>query len=413
MGKHAVILVNNEVNTQELVKNLKSGFYDDFRWLTDKSIGEFSQVKIDYHIEEEERHDQKTLTKEKSQSLKSMSSGERKKALLAYLTANPPEVLVVINPFDSLDIETKKNLMAHFKSLSQEVSLIQITNRVSDILPFTDHFYHFNKSQFQSFKNLEGLKASLVADEKTITRNIPQSLAPISFPLENLVECKNVSVLFNGKPVLNKINWTIRKGEFWQLIGPNGSGKSTLLNLITGDSHKGYGQDLTLFGHKKGSGESVWDLKEMIGYFSPGMVDRFRGYHTLEHMLISGIHDSVGLYVKPSESEKNKALQWLQFLGLEHKKQHYFHELSMGSKRLLMTARAMIKHPPLLILDEPTVGLDDTSSSLFVALVNAYAKESKSSIIYVSHRREYHLNPKKWFELQPSKNGSTGLVNSP
>ena len=257
------------------------------------------------------------------------------------------------------------------------------------------------------------LKTSLALNNEEATNHlVPLPLKPVNVPLEDLIVFKRVSVKFDKRTVLSEIDWTIKKGEFWQLIGPNGSGKSTLLNLITGDSHKGYGQNLTLFGTKKGSGESVWDLKENIGYFSPAMVDRFKGYHTLENMLISGLHDSVGLYIKPSETEKQKALEWLNFLGLIEKKNRYFHELSIGAKRLVMTARALIKHPPLLILDEPTVGLDDSSTLFFVNMINAYATKSQSAIIYVSHREEPHLKPEKTFELRTTNKGSRGFVNS-
>ena len=142
------------------------------------------------------------------------------------------------------------------------------------------------------------------------------------------------------------------------------------------------------------------------------MVDRFRGYHTLEQMIISGLYDSIGLYTKPSETEIHKATEWLGLLGLKNGKHRYFHELSIGAKRLVMTARALIKHPPLLILDEPTVGLDDAAATFFVELINTYAQGSDSAIIYVSHRNEPNLRPEKRFELQPSAAGSLGVINS-
>ena len=167
----------------------------------------------------------------------------------------------------------------------------------------------------------------------------------------------------------------IAPGESVAVTGPSGSGKSTLLQMITGDSHKGYGQDLTLFGHKKGSGESVWDLKENIGYYAPAITDRFRGYHTLEHMVISGLHDSIGLYVQPTDAELNLAGHWLKMLGLQHNKATYFRDLSTGEKRLVMLARAMVKHPPLLILDEPTAGLDPEERNRFNMMLSAIGED--------------------------------------
>ncbi|WKX74833.1 ABC transporter ATP-binding protein [Zobellia laminariae] len=158
--------------------------------------------------------------------------------------------------------------------------------------------------------------------------------------------------------------------------------------MITGENPKGYGQELYIFGRKKGTGESVWEIKKRIGYFTPSMTDKFTGYHSVSHMIISGFYDSVGLYINPTEAQLRLAKEWLTLIGLWDMKDALFHDLSMGQKRLIMCARAMIKHPPLLILDEPTAGLDDDSAALFVALVNKFATQSNTTVIFVSHRKE-------------------------
>lgn len=178
--------------------------------------------------------------------------------------------------------------------------------------------------------------------------------------------------------------------------------------MITGDNPKAYGQELFLFGRKKGSGESIWEIKKNIGYFTPAMVDRFRGYHSLENMLISGILDSIGLYVIPNEAQVRLAGQWLDLIGMGDSKDRYFHELNLGQQRLIMCVRAMIKHPLLLILDEPTAGLDDASASLIVELVNKMARESDCTVIFVSHRKEPGLDPQWVYELSMQEGGSTG-----
>jgi molybdate transport system ATP-binding protein len=218
-------------------------------------------------------------------------------------------------------------------------------------------------------------------------------------------------VAYGDTPILHAINWDIRPGEFWQLRGKNGSGKTTLLSMITGDNPKGYGQELILFGIKKGSGESIWDIKKKIGYFTPAMIDRFTGYHSLQNMLISGIMDSIGLYIKPTEVQIRLAGEWLALIGMRGMKETYFHDLSMGHQRLVMCVRAMIKHPLLLILDEPTAGLDDRSARLFVSLVNKIAEESKTAIVFVSHREEPGLQAKFEYELVESEKGSLGKVS--
>ena len=407
---NVAIVIENQTNTKTLVKNLLKGNFPSLEWLSQTKTGVFSTAEIEKYIEEEELHEIKHLTAHTTQSLQSMSSGERKKALLQYLLTSDYDCLLLVNPYDNLDQKTQTELKSRFDGLSPKIRLVTIATRISDINPNTTAFYSYREGQLIQHNQKDSLKTAHTVNPP-MEGNIPPPLKENPFHSDVLVAFNNVSVSFDGRQVLQNICWSIKKGEFWQLKGPNGSGKSTLLNMITGDSHKGYGQDLTLFGHKKGSGESVWDIKECIGYFTPAMVDRFRAYHSLENMLISGLHDSVGLYQKPTETEKNLALKWLRILELAHKKEMYFHQLSQGEKRLVMTARAMIKHPALLILDEPTVGLDDASAKFFVALVNKFASESQSAMVFVSHRDEKGLEPKQVFQLIPKQNGSEGKIH--
>ena len=370
----------------------------------------FSGSVIENYIDQEERHGIKTLNLHTSQSLKSMSSGEQKKALLYHVLSTSPGFLVLVNPFDHLDVTTRAYLKETLLNISKEIILVQLVSRIEDILPFTTLFFRLNSSDLIPYQNAASLWKANQEQHSFSSKLIPKPLRKSSLKNTTLVSFKKVSVHFNGKPVLQDITWQIKKGEFWHLTGPNGSGKSTLLTMITGDSHKGYGQNLTLFGNRKGSGESVWDIKQHIGYFTPAMDHMFKGYHSLKNMLISGFHDSIGLYVHPSDSEKNLAQQWLELIHLQDKKDTHFHNLSLGEKRLLMVARAMIKHPPLLILDEPTTGLDDSNAKLFITLVNKLANETDTTILFVSHRAEIGLKPKFTYQLQMTPKGSIGKI---
>nr|HMP31442.1 ATP-binding cassette domain-containing protein [Saprospiraceae bacterium] len=205
-------------------------------------------------------------------------------------------------------------------------------------------------------------------------------------------------------------NWTIKPGQFWELSGPIGSGKSTLLSMIIGDNPKAFGQNIKLFGIQKGTGESVWEIKKNIGYFYPKMLQLFKRNYTNEEMLLSGFYDSIGLYTTPTEYHKYIAHQWLDILGHDFRVKK-FQDLSYGQQRIVMIVRAMIKQPPLLILDEPTVGLDDANASLLVSLINTIAAEQKIAIIFVSHRKESKLNPNFVLKLIPSQEGSKGIIS--
>ena len=411
---HYTILIDSKSDTNTFIGKLLEGNLTlDLAGLKQKKGALFSRSQLAYFLDKEERHGLKIITKETQQSLLTMSSGERKKIFLNYLLKDNPEFLILVNPYDNLDKNYQKELKERLIALSNSVLLIQILSRKEDILPLNSHFARLDRNNLVRYKSKEDfLISNPQAKTNFSNHNIPKALKTQTFKGKEFVKLKNVSVSYHQKPILSNINWTINRGDFWQLKGPNGSGKTTLLSMITGDNQKAYGQDIKLFGLKKGSGESVWDIKKHIGYFTPAMTDKFRGYHTLENMLISGLHDSVGLYVKPTEIEKRLAAQWLQLLNLTAKKDYYFHQLSTSEKRLLMTARAMIKHPPLLLLDEPTAGLDDYDATLFISLVNKISKESDTAIIFVSHREEKGLLTKSIIELKRGDKGSQGVIRN-
>lgn len=412
LPKSYAILTQNNSNTDQLVQNLlRNRDIPGLAELRQLKGLLFSRSEINRYMDEEERHDIKILTKDSEQALKTMSSGEQKKALLNYLLQQDPDFIILVNPYDNLDVATQAQLKEQLQDIASKKILVQLVSRLDDILPNTTHFFRLDGDNLHPYESADAFREQNKTGPVNFNGTIPTPLSPINIDLKEIVSFKNVSVCFDGRKVLDEIYWTMKKGEFWQLIGPNGSGKSTLLSMITGDSHKGYGQDLTIFGQKKGSGESVWDLKQKIGYYTPAITNKFRGYHSLENMIISGLHDSIGLYVQPTDSEKQLANEWLHLLNLKNRKNDHFRDLSVGDKRLVMMARAMVKHPPLLILDEPTAGLDDSSANLFVALVNKIAKESDSTIVFVSHRKEPQLDPEYIFELHPSENGSKGMVS--
>ena len=226
--------------------------------------------------------------------------------------------------------------------------------------------------------------------------------------LNPLVKFNKVTVAYRDRTIIKDISWEINSGDFWQLIGPNGSGKSTMLSMIFGDNPKAYGQDIKLFGTKKGSGESVWEIKEKIGYFSSEMLRGFKRADSIGNMIVSGFFDSIGLYKIPTHQQIRAAHQWLQVLNMFDIRKQSFLSLSNGYQRLVLIARAMVKQPPLLILDEPTNGLDDFDAKLFVELINKISSETESAILYVSHRKEEGLTPDFIYELVPSIKGSSG-----
>lgn len=372
----------------------------------------FSTITLEKFIEEEFRHDRFDLSGESQRSIRSFSSGEQRKALLEYQIKQDPGFLILDNPFDALDTESVTSLKKRLTALAKTTPIIQIFKRRKDLLPCISHVVIVEEEQLKKIYSLrEYLEKHLHREQGVLTFLIPPPPSEFENTPEILVEMKKVSVSYGERIILRDIDWTIRRSEFWQLTGLNGSGKTTLLTMITGDNPKAYGVDLFLFGRKKGSGESVWEIKKKIGYFTSPMTELFQRNNTVEQMVISGLLDTVGLYRKATGRQLELAGQWLRAVGIDHLKDTSFLKLSQVHQRMVLIVRAMIKHPPLLILDEPSTGLDDHSASLLTELINKIASESNTAIIYVSHRKEEGLQPGFIYHLVPSKKGSSGKTD--
>ena len=299
---HCAIFIDNRSDKGHLLESLLDGDpplgFDALKGL--KGVL-FSKIALEAFMEEEERHDTKILTEKKAESLKTFSSGEQKKALLRYILGADPDYIVLDNPFDNLDVESQDDLKKRLERIGESTG------------PDPGYQPHYGLAAFHhdictGWKNGNWFLSNKTRpfgrwSFNTSSGKIPKALSTPEFSGKVLIELKGVNVAYEGKPILQQIDWVIKKGDFWELRGKNGSGKTTLLSMITGENPKGYGQELFIFGRKKGSGESVWDIKKNIGYFTPSMTDKFTGYHSVEHMVISGLTDSIGLYVQPTEAQ--------------------------------------------------------------------------------------------------------------
>ena len=408
--RHLAIYARDHKLVSRLIDDLKKDKkVPGFEELQHKNGFEHSEAVLQNFIKDDQKHGNSVLVKDESRSLRTFSSGEKRKALLEYLLKKQPEYLILDDPFDCLDVQSVANFKERLAEVKSDFILVQIFRREEDILPFIDIILDFDGAGNTVFKN----KADFIENKQGFLEEIKRiPAAPKVFEgiPESLIQLKNVNVAYEDRPILSNISWEVKRSEFWKLTGPNGSGKTTILSMIYGDNPKAYGVDLFLFGKKKGSGESVWEIKKKIGYFSPSITELFIRRNSVEEMLISGLVDSIGLYQKPSDKQRALAKQWLETLGFQEKAKKVFNDLSNLEKRMLLIARAMIKHPPLLILDEPSTGLDDKSALKITNLINHIAAQSDTAIIYVSHRKEKGLHPDFEYELFPTENGSVGKI---
>ena len=403
---HWNILLSNQINKKEFIENILSGNAKEelTPFNTLKGIL-FSDIAIDQFIQKEFQYIELTAI-DSNRKLSTFSSGQRKKKFLQYCIDQKPDFIIFDNPMDHLDQASRVELAKALEEMASHITIIQLINRSADLLPFISNNRQINSDAFV----LENISNEAHKNKIISQSGIPHPPHAFEQTEKVLIQMNNVSVSYQERPIVKNINWTINQGEFWQLIGPNGSGKSTLLSLINGDNPKGYGQDLYLFGRKKGSGESVWDIKKNIGYFATNMTSLFTRNHTLEQMILSGFFDSIGLYDLPTTLHKKIADEWLDLIGMKHLKNKMFKRLSVGQQRLAMIVRSVLKHPPLVILDVPVEGLDDESVALVCQLINLLKQESNMTIVYVSHRIEPNLAPNSILELIPSEKGSIGVI---
>ncbi|MBL0737340.1 ATP-binding cassette domain-containing protein [Flavobacterium sp. GN10] len=405
--QHWDILLSNQVNKKAFIDALLTGeAKGDLAVFNNQKGILFSDIAIEKFIEKEFQYDSVEASTTSNRQLRTFSSGERKKEFLRYCIDQKPDFIIFDNPFDHLDQASRVVLAESLKKLTDSIAIIQLLNRTVDILDFVPNkaLIKDNSYELHPFIKTENHFKTLN------TATIPKATETHSFQDNVLIKLEDVSISYEERKILNMISWTVKQGEFWQLVGPNGSGKSTILSLITGDNPKGFGQNLFLFGRKKGTGESVWEIKKQIGIYATSMMDLFQKGHTLEQMILSGFFDQIGLYTEPTTHQKNIVTQWLEVIEMTHLRKKRFIDLSIGQQRVALIVRAVLKHPPLLILDEPVEGLDDENVDLVIQLINTIKQETNVSIIYVSHRIEQGLAPTSVFELLPSETGSIGKI---
>ncbi len=330
---------------------------------------------------------------------KYLSTGETRKTLLCQALMPDPDLLVFDEPFDGLDVGSRKQLADALHQLNQQgYTLVLVLNRFDEIPGFIRHAGVLAECTLEKTGPKDTLLAEAIiaqlAHSETLSgiavpeADVPSPAATLD-PTQPVIELKDGVVSWNDKPVLHHLNWVVHPGEHWQIVGPNGAGKSTLLSLVTGDHPQGYSNDLTLFGRRRGSGETIWDIKKHIGYVSSSLHLDYRVSTTLRNVILSGYFDTIGLYQAVSERQQKLVRQWLHLLGMDNAiADTPFHSLSWGQQRLGLIARALVKHPTLLILDEPLQGLDPLNRQLVRRFIDILIGEGKTQLLFVSHHMQ-------------------------
>lgn len=322
-----------------------------------------------------------------------LSSGELRKFQLSKTLLTNPRVLIMDNPFIGLDVQARELLHNLLRDLIKftNMQIILVLSQDSDLPKFITHIIPMKGStcgkkvtlnEYLSSRNSEN--TNLLSKEKQERiLNLPYN-ENLSVS-EDVVEMNNVSIKYGDRTILKDLTWTIKKGEKWALSGENGAGKSTLLSLVCADNPQSYACNITLFGRKRGSGESIWQIKKRIGYVSPEMHRSYLTAIPTIEIVASGLHDTIGLYTRSSAEQIAICEWWLDIFGISELRDKNFMQLSSGEQRLVLLARSFVKDPELLILDEPLHGLDDKNCQLVKDIISTFCRREGKTMIMVSH----------------------------
>jgi molybdate transport system ATP-binding protein len=319
-----------------------------------------------------------------------LSNGETRRMLLAKSLLKHPKILLLDHPFSGLDVHSREVLRNALSELAQSGVTIIIATSATEIPPCVTHVLELDQGKIEKQTSINLYK---IADQNSAAYPKPDLLRLETFGEPNFkdfevaFDLRNIRVTYGNDPILKGISWKIKKGEKWALSGANGSGKSTLLSIITADNPQRFANDYDLFDKKRGGiGASIWDIKQKIGHVSPELHLYFPKNTTVFKTIASGFFDATGIFFKKlSDIQVERVYEVAELLHVHILIEKDFSQLSKGEQRLVLLARALVKNPPLLILDEPCQGLDSVSIEYFKSVVDAICDTPERTLIYVSH----------------------------
>lgn len=349
-----------------------------------------------------------------------LSSGQSRKLLITSAILKQPKLLIIDNPYMGLDAKSRAEFNDLLDDLVTNDGIQLILAGQYDVLPnCISHELELENFQIKyeggarkSEKEVTKTKAatpygkhlSLLSPKELASaksdfnqKNQAQLIKKIQpfFEKPNNIEdwqtifsLKNTTVAYYGKKILDAINWSVKPGEKWALFGANGSGKSTLLSLLFGDHPQAYANEIHLFDQKRGVGQNIWDIKKRTGFTSSELHYFFNAKLTAEQAIITGLFDHVYLKRQASVEEQELVDLLMEYFCILDLKERFFQKLSTGEQRILLLIRALIKNPPLILLDEPFQGFDLATIQKAKMLLNSILSEQHTLVFITHYERE-------------------------
>jgi molybdate transport system ATP-binding protein len=320
--------------------------------------------------------------------LVTLSNGENKRLQLVKSVLRYPDWLILDNPFLGLDMEGREILANCLDKLRENSIQFILINSPAALPACVNRVIYLDNGRAAWDGPVSKYESARKVGQLTFDRSKMDDLittAQVFEVFQQAVHLRNVTIQYGEKVILSDITWEVKSGDRWALSGPNGAGKSTLLSLITADNPQAYSQDIILFDRKRGTGESIWDIKKRIGYVSPELHVYFREPANVFNVVGSGLFDTLGVYKKISEDQHHRIDLCLGVFGISHLADRMFQQISTGEQRMVLLARALVKNPPLLILDEPCQGLDEEQIQRVKEILDYICSNTQTTLIYVSH----------------------------
>lgn len=323
-----------------------------------------------------------------------LSNGETRRLLFAHALLRQPRLLLLDNSLSGLDAGSRIFYSRLLTQITQKETAIVLVTPASEIPGCITHVLELDQGEVTgiwpraAFIPPKEEAADLWRPDRTKLQDLLEDRRrPGNYKIA--IQLDNVHVQYGNTVILDGIDWTVKQGEKWALTGHNGAGKSTLLSLITGDNPQAYANHIILFDKKRGKGESIWDIKAKIGYVSPELHRYFPANSSCLEVILSGYTDTmIPIRKKTDGLRLAHAIEWMELFQVDSLKDRRFKFVSAGEQRLILLLRALVKNPPLLILDEPCQGLDREQITHFKNIIDQVCAARDKTLVYVTHYKE-------------------------